>query len=111
MKINIESNYVEFTPETADETVKLEGLWRRLVDCARFNKKMVPMGEYFPKDEEKKVARFAFEGEKSEGDDDYPEVYADQDCTCYCQTCNKYVNLKKGDRVPPCCGKIMEVLD
>ncbi len=43
--------------------------------------------------------------------DGFPEIYADKDCRCYCQTCNKYVELKKGDRVPPRCGKLMEVLD
>ena len=50
------------------------------------------------------------EGEKGEGDE-YPVVTVDKDCTCYCQTCNKYVNLKAGDRIPPCCGKLMELLD
>ncbi|MEE8400217.1 MAG: hypothetical protein V3S89_14485 [Desulfobacterales bacterium] len=111
MQINIEKNYVEFTPETSDETTKLEALWRVVVDCVRFNKKLVPIGEYFPRDEEKKTARFAIEGEKSTATDDYPEVYVESDCVCYCQTCNKYVNLKKGDRIPPCCGKLMEILD
>lgn len=111
MQINIEKLFVEFTPESAEETVKLEGLWRLMVDCARFNKKLVPMGEYFPKDDTKKVARFAIEGEKGEGAPDYQEVIVDKDCTCYCQTCNKYINLKAGDRVPPCCGKLMEIMD
>ncbi len=48
MKINIDKNLVEFTPENPDEKVKIEALWRVLVDCARFNKKMVPVGEYIP---------------------------------------------------------------
>ena len=45
------------------------------------------------------------------GEEEYPAVYADKECTCYCQTCNKFVNLKAGDRIPPCCGKLMELLD
>jgi Zn finger protein HypA/HybF involved in hydrogenase expression len=112
MKINVEKNLVEFEPENSDETVKLEALWRLLVDCVRFNKKLVPMGEFIPK--KKNLARFAIEGgEKgSSGTKDaFPEAYADRDCRAYCQTCNKYVELKKGDRIPPCCGKLMEVLD
>lgn len=110
MKINIEKSLVEFTPENADETTKLEALWRLMVDCARFNKKMVPVGEYIPQKDT--FARFAIEGLDKQGQTDgFPEVYVDQDCRCYCQTCNKYVVLKKGDRIPPCCGKLMEVID
>ncbi len=41
MKINIDKNLVEFTPESSDEKVKLEALWRLVVDCVRFNKKLV----------------------------------------------------------------------
>ena len=110
MKINIDKNLVEFTPENPDETTKLEALWRMMVDCMRFNKKLVPVGEYIPQNNE--FARFAIEGETGEdGGDGYPEVYVDRECRCYCQTCNKFVELKAGDRVPPCCGKLMEVLD
>ena len=110
MKINIEKNLVEFTPENLDETAKLEALWRLIVDCVRFSKKLVPIGEYIP--QKNNLARFALEGESDrKSGDDFPEVYVDRDCRCYCQTCNKYVELKKGDRVPPCCGKIMEILD
>jgi hypothetical protein len=109
MKINIDKNLVEFTPESSDEKVKLEALWRLVVDCVRFNKKLVPIGEYIAQKND--FARFAIEGFESDSQDVYPEVYAEKDCRCYCQTCNKYVELKKGERVPPCCGKVMEVLD
>jgi hypothetical protein len=109
MQINIQKDLVEFTPENSDETAKLEALWRLMVDCARFNRKMVPIGSYIPG--ENNLARFAVEGQKDHGIDEYPEVYADKDCRCFCQTCNKYVELKAGDRIPPCCGKIMEILD
>ncbi len=109
MKINIDKNLVEFAPESADEKSHLVALWRLLVDCARFNKKLVPVGEYLPDNNE--FARFAIEGLEAQSTDDYAEVYVEEECTCFCQTCNKYVNLKKGDRIPPCCGKLMEVID
>lgn len=109
MKIEINKNLVEFTPENDDEKKKLEALWRLMVDCVRFNKKMVPVGEYIPI--KNKFARFAIEGLEVDKSKAYPEVHVDKDCRCYCQTCNKYVELKKGDQIPPCCGKLMEVLD
>jgi hypothetical protein len=109
MQINIDKNLVEFTPENPDETAKLETLWRLMVDCARFNKKMVPVGEYIPT--KHNMARFAIEGIQAQGAPEFPDVRVDHDCRCYCQTCNKYVMLKKGDRIPPCCGKLMEVMD
>jgi hypothetical protein len=109
MQINIKKNYIELTPERSDERAKLEILWKMIVDCVRFNKKLVPMGEYIPPD--KNTARFAIEGEKGSDVPEYPEVFVDSDCRCYCQTCNKYVDLKKGDRIPPCCGKLMEIMD
>ncbi|MCU0580762.1 MAG: hypothetical protein MUF69_14680 [Desulfobacterota bacterium] len=109
MQINIEKNLVEMTPETGDETKKLEALWKMMVDCVRFNKKLVPIGEYIPS--KNKFARFTIEGLDVKGAGEYPEVYMDKDGRCYCQTCNKYVELVKGDRIPPCCGKLMEVLD
>ena len=109
MQINIEKNLVEFTPETADEKAKLESLWRLVVDCARFNKKLVPVGEYIPHQND--FARFAIEGIGDQGPGEYAEVFVEDECRCYCQTCNKFVELKKGERIPPCCGKLMEVLD
>ncbi|MBF0226434.1 MAG: hypothetical protein HQK76_13345 [Desulfobacterales bacterium] len=108
MQINIQKNVVEFTPENSEEKVKLEGLWRTMVDCVRFNKKLVPIGEYVPQKND--VARFVIEGIDNSAET-YPEAYADKDCKCVCYTCNKYINLKKGDRIPPCCGKLMEILD
>ena len=109
MQINVQKNLVEFTPDNDEETSKLAALWRLMVDCARFNKKMVPIGEYLP--QENNMARFAIEGLQSQSIDEYPEAYVDNECRCFCYTCNKYVELKAGDRIPPCCGKLMEVLD
>ena len=98
MKIEIFKDYIELTPEKDYETANLEGLWRVMVDCVRFNKKLVPMGEYVPA--KKNVARFAIEGLTGK-EEQFAVVYAQSDCRCYCQTCNKYVMLKKGDRIPP----------
>ena len=109
MKINIEKNLVEFTPENADEKAKLESLWKMVVDCSQFNKKLVPIGEYTPSKNE--FARFMIEGVEGGSADVFPDVRADGDVRAYCQQCNKFVELKKGDRVPACCGKIMEILD
>ena len=109
MKIDLQKNLVELTPENAEETAKLEGLWRIMVDCVRFNKKLVPIGEYIP--QKNNMARFVIEGEKGGGVDEYPEVYVDKECRCFCQTCNKYVLLQARDRIPPCCGKLMEIID
>jgi hypothetical protein len=41
----------------------------------------------------------------------YKPVYAKEDCDVYCNICNKTVHINKGDEVPLCCGKLMEVLD
>ena len=107
MQINIEKNLVEFTPENADETKKIEALWKIMIDCVRFSKKLVPVGEFIP--QKNKFARFAIEELEVKGAGRTPRCTSDP--SCYCQTCNKFVELKKGDRIPPCCGKLMEVLD
>ena len=59
MKITIDKNVVEFTPESDDETTALSGLWDTIVDCVKFNKKLVPIGEFVPTKENK--AQFAIE--------------------------------------------------
>ena len=44
MRIELSKTSVEFTPEADYEKTMLEGLWRMLVDCTRFNQKLVPVG-------------------------------------------------------------------
>ena len=61
MKIELSKNLVEFTPESDNEKTMLEALWRMLVDCMRFNQKLVPVGEYVPGKSDS--ATFAVEGE------------------------------------------------
>ncbi len=61
MKISVENNVVELVPEGDQETKQLETLWNTIVDCVKFNKKLVPIGEYVP--QKSNLARFAIEGE------------------------------------------------
>jgi len=60
MKIRIDKDLVEFEPQGEEETAMLETLWRLMVDCVRFNKKLVPIGEYIP--QKSNLARFVVEG-------------------------------------------------
>lgn len=60
MRISMDKDLVEFVPESEDETAMMEALWRLMVDCVRFNKKLVPVGEYIP--QKKNLARFVVEG-------------------------------------------------
>jgi hypothetical protein len=48
MRIMINENIVSFKPENETETRDLTALWNLIVDCIRFNKKLVPIGEYVP---------------------------------------------------------------
>ena len=59
MKIKVEKNVVEFTPASDSEDNELLALWRCLVDCAKFNKKITPIGEYLQG--QGKPARFVIE--------------------------------------------------
>ena len=59
MKINIDKTIVEFTPENDEETKQLSGLWDLIVDCVKFNQKLVPVGEYVPS--KNNVAKFHIE--------------------------------------------------
>lgn len=59
MKIKFAKDLVEFVPETEDEKKELSLLWDIVVDCVKFNKKLVPVGEYIPMKNDR--ARFAIE--------------------------------------------------
>ncbi|MBU0480436.1 MAG: hypothetical protein KKG47_04985 [Proteobacteria bacterium] len=108
MKINVDRNVVEFLPGNPQETADLELLWRVIVDCMKENKKLVPIGEYIPVKEN--LARFTIEGVPG-GKTTWTEHTSDADCTYYCSTCNKYMNVKAGENIPLCCGREMEVMD
>ncbi len=59
MKITKEEGFIKFIPETDEETKSLSILWDTLIDCAKFNKKLVPVGEYVPI--KRNEARFVIE--------------------------------------------------
>ncbi|MEF3169470.1 MAG: hypothetical protein K6360_09140 [Deltaproteobacteria bacterium] len=108
MKITVDRNVVEFMPEGPQETASIETLWRVVVDCARENKKLVPIGEYIPLKEN--IARFMIEGIPG-GATTWSNEVAAEDCTVFCAVCNKYMNVKKGHSIPYCCGRVMEAVD
>lgn len=108
MKIAVDRNVVEFTPETLKETADMEILWRVVIDCVKESKRMSPIGEYIPL--KSNTARFVIEGVAG-GTTDYTENTVSAMCTVYCQVCNKYANLKPGDSIPNCCGRAMEEVD
>lgn len=107
MKIQIDKNVVEFLPETEQETVSLETLWRVVVDCAADNKRLTAIGEYIPM--KQNLARFVIEGVP--GTTVYTDDKAVEECTVFCTTCNKYMHLKDGDAIPVCCGRPMDTVD
>ena len=109
MKIEIDKNLVQFFPETEEEKSKIQQLWQMVVDCNGFNKKMVAVGEYSPTKNHNSATFFIEDIENVK--QAYNEIHVDDDCRCYCAICNKFVDLKKGDPIPLCCGKTMEIID
>lgn len=108
MKIIVDRNVVEFTPENPQEISDMEVLWRVVVDCVKDSKRMSPIGEFIPG--KSNTAKFVIEGVPG-GTTEYTDNAVESECTVYCQVCNKYANLKVGDTVPICCGKPMENID
>ncbi|MDR3310456.1 MAG: hypothetical protein LBS90_03810 [Oscillospiraceae bacterium] len=119
MKIETQKAVVTLAPETAEETAQLEKLWKLLIDCNGPTLKLCPIGEYVPAAGEKS-AMFYIEGQERSRDPErvafvasplYTPEVAPSDCTVYCPTCNKSIQLKKGDPIPLCCGKPMINID
>ncbi len=59
MKIEINQNIVELSPENDTETKALEQVWQTIVDCVGDSKKLAPIGEFVPVKENK--AKFVIE--------------------------------------------------
>ncbi len=38
-------------------------------------------------------------------------VKAQKDCAVYCPICHKILEIKAGETIPRCCGKVMEVME
>lgn len=109
MKIMIEKNLVSFEPETEQETAGTEQLWRLLIDCVNNTRKLVPVGEYVP--QKNNTASFHIEGLEVKSAPVPSDIVPDHDVRVICVTCNKFIDLKAGDRSPLCCGRPMEVMD
>lgn len=109
MKISVDKNVVELTPENAQETASLDLLWKVVIDCYGNNKKIVPMGQFVPGHDS--LARFHIEGVPGGVTTYSADKTAAKAATYYCSTCNKYMKVKSGDAVPLCCGRDMEDID
>ena len=109
MKIRINKDIVEFTPEHAAEAAELEALWVKMGNCTGATKALQPMGVYVPS--ENKTATFHIEGLSLAEKNDIPVIRAPYDTDVYCVTCNKTQHVKAGEPIPFCCGRLMEILD
>ena len=109
MKIRIDKDIVEFTPENPAEKAELEALWIKMGNCVGGTKQLQPIGVYVPS--ENRTAVFHIEGLSEEEKKEIPVIRAPYDTDVYCVTCNKTVNVKAGEVIPFCCGRLMEILD
>ena len=109
MKIRINKDIVEFTPEHAAEAAELEALWIKMGNCIGGTKSLQPIGVYVPA--QNKTATFHIEGLGQAEKDDVPVIRAPYDTDVYCVTCNKTLHVKAGEPIPFCCGRLMEILD
>ena len=109
MKIRIDKDIVEMIPENAAEKTELEALWIKMGNCLGGTKYLQPIGTFQPGED--RVAKFHIEGLTRQEADAVPEVRAPYDTDVYCVTCNKTVQVKAGEVIPFCCGRMMEILD
>ena len=109
MKIRIDKDLVEFTPEHPAEVAELEALWVKLGNCLGGNKSLEPIGTYVPS--QQRSATFHIAGLSEQEKKEVPEVRAPYDTDVYCVTCNKTIHIKAGEPIPSCCGRLMELLD
>ena len=109
MKIRIEKDIVEFTPEHPAEVVELEALWIKMGNCLGGTKQLQPIGTFVASQD--RAAKFHIEGLSKQEAEAVPEVRAPYDTDVYCVTCNKTVQVKAGEVIPFCCGRLMEILD
>ena len=109
MKIRINKDLVEFTPEHPAETAELEALWIKMGNCLGGTKYLQPIGTFQPSED--RSAQFHIEGLTQQEANAVPEVRAPYDTDVYCVTCNKTVHVKAGEVIPFCCGRMMEILD
>ena len=109
MKIRIDKDIVEFIPEHAAEKTELEALWIKMGNCLGDTKLLQPIGTFVASQD--RAALFHIEGLSKQEANAVPEVRAPYDTDVYCLTCNKTVQVKAGEVIPFCCGRMMEILD
>ncbi len=109
MKIRIDKDVVEFIPRDAAEAAELEALWIKMGNCVGKTKQLEPMGTYSKAED--RSAKFHIEGLSAEEIKSVPEVIAPYDTDVYCYVCNRTEHVKKGQPIPVCCGRLMEILD
>jgi len=109
MQIKLQKNLVTLMPDTPEERVMVQAVWRLLIDCNGQSRTLAPIGEL--NTAKNHQAQFVIEGHDADQLPDCPAIAVDFDCKVYCDTCNRIQDLKKGDTIPPCCGKLMEFMD
>ena len=109
MKIRIDKDIVEMIPEHAAEKAELEALWIKMGNCLGGNKYLEPIGTYIPS--QNPAAQFHIAGLTEQEANAVPVIRAPYDTDVYCVTCNKTVQVKAGEVIPFCCGRLMEILD
>ncbi len=107
MKIDFDKNVVNFIPENTLERTKLNALWRTIISCNSDSRSITPIGEYVPQTPAA-GASFVIEGYEGKS---YFNIPVLEKCQVYCDTCNKLLELNPGDLIPPCCGKLMEIVE
>ena len=88
---------------------ELEALWVKMGNCVGENKSLSPIGTFVPS--ENKTAVFHIDGLSDQEAKAIPEIRAPYDTDVYCAICNRTEHVKKGEVIPFCCGRLMEILD
>ena len=109
MKIRMDKDIVSFVPDNEAEAVELEALWIKMGNCVGGTKRLEPMGVYVR--DQDKLAKFHIEGLSEQEVKENPVVLAPYDTDVYCSICNRTEHVKKGQPIPVCCGRLMEILD
>ena len=109
MQIVYQKKTVSLTPNTAEERAMLQAVWRLLIDCNGETRKLTPIGEFVAAKHH--PAQFVIEGPGADKLPEYLPIVVEEDCKVFCNICDRMQDLKKGDKIPLCCGKLMEFWD
>lgn len=109
MQINLHKNLITLTPEKPEERAMVRAIWQLLIDCNGSTRSLVPVGELAPTKNHN--AQFVIEGPGADQIPEFANIVVDFECKVFCDTCNRIQDLRAGDSIPPCCGKLMEFMD